>query len=123
MNPIDNLMSYAMDRLGYVSISDNQTYWYNYSGCTALHLAAKADSPEVIKSLCDNGFDINIQDDNGYTPLMYAIIYHGNNAMKMLIEQGADVSICSRCDGDCLSIAKLAKNDVAIKLLEDIVNL
>lgn len=122
MNPIDHLMYYAMDRLENISISDNQTYWWNYSGCTALHLAAKADSVSIIKGLCNSGFDVDIQDDNGYTPIMYAIIYHSNNALKELVELGADVKFCSRCDGDCLSIAKLSKNNYAVDLLQDIGN-
>lgn len=120
MNPIDHLMYYAIDRLNNLSLSDNQTYWHNYSGCTALHLAAKAASVFIIKRLCDVGFDINIQDDNSYTPLMYAIMYHANNALKELIEQGADINICSRYDGDGMSIAKLSKNNYAIELLNDI---
>lgn len=85
----------------------------NYLGRTAMHYAAASNSPEIIKMLVEKGTDINTQDENGFTPLMYAIMHHANDAAKFLVEAGADLSIVSKYDGDCHSIAALSKNKEA----------
>lgn len=89
----------------------------NYRGRTAMHYAAQSNSPGIIRMLAERGADINAQDKNGFTPIMYAIMHHANDACKCLIESGADLSIVSRYDGDCRSIAALAKNKEAENIL------
>lgn len=88
-----------------------------YLGLTPMHLAAKSNSPQIIRLLMDKGADINAQDENGFTPLMYAIMQHSNDAVKFLLENGANLNILSRYDGDCFSIAALAKNMEAENIL------
>lgn len=92
---------------------------YNYTGCTAMHLAAQSNSPEIIKLLGEKGVDINSQDKNGFTPLMYAIIHRANKAVKFLVENGANLSLTSKYDGDCLAIAALTGNHEAEKILRN----
>lgn len=122
MGLIDILMGYARERLNYRYFNGVQLEWNNYSGCSALHLAAKADSTDIINTLFINGADINIQDDNGYTPVMYAIIYHSNNALKTLIKLGADLNIYSKYDGDSIALATLSKNTEAVEILNSRLN-
>ena len=55
---------------------------------------------EVKKCVYSGKFDINVQDDKGYTPLMYAIINNNLNMVMFLIEHGADINLCKN-DGDC----------------------
>ena len=91
----------------------------NYKGATAMHYAAKSNSPEILEMLLAKGAAINAQDENGFTPLMYAIMRHSNKAVRFLAESGADLSIASRYDGDCHSIAALAKNGEAENILKN----
>ena len=46
--------------------------------------------PKMIKILIDNGVDVNFQDENMNTPLIYCSYYFEEKAMKMLIDAGAD---------------------------------
>ena len=55
---------------------------------------------EVKKCVYSGKFDINVQDDKGYTPLMYAIINNNLSMVMFLIEHGADINLCKN-DGDC----------------------
>lgn len=89
----------------------------NYRGRTAMHFSAQSNSPGIIRMLVEKGADINVQDKNGFTPIMYAIMHHANDAVKCFIEIGADLTIVSRYDGDCRSIAALAKNNEAENIL------
>jgi ankyrin repeat protein len=45
----------------------------NALGTTALHTAALRDYPAVIKHLAEKGFDLNVKDSEGFTPLDYAV--------------------------------------------------
>lgn len=65
-------------------------------GRTALHHAVEIPSDlsvEPIKYLLNNGADINNQDFNGDTPLFLAGAINNKEAVKILIEAGADTSI------------------------------
>ena len=63
------------------------------TGVTALHLAAQAGSPEAVVALLEHGADVNVRDANSQrTPLMFATAGSRLEAMKTLIEAGADLS-------------------------------
>jgi ankyrin repeat protein len=79
-----------------------------YDGSTALHIAARIGSPEIIKMLLGAGANINVQEDavslslndalaradsSGDTPLTIAVKEKNANIVKMLLEAGADKSI------------------------------
>lgn len=51
--------------------------------------------------------ELNVQDDKGYTPLMYAITNHNLNMVKLLVEHGADVNLCNNNGQSPLEIAYL----------------
>jgi ankyrin repeat protein len=55
-------------------------------GKTALHFAAAEGWGDVVKYLVDKGADLNAQDDNGDTPVYYAIRYKYPSLAKILIE-------------------------------------
>jgi ankyrin repeat protein len=59
---------------------------------------------EGIKTLIDQGFDLNSVEENGWTPLLYLIHRKGNDKsllklLQFLIEKGIDVN-CKDKDGD-----------------------
>lgn len=73
---------------------------YVYAGDTALHLAAAAHQPDVVRALVDAGANVKARNRRGATPLHYAA--DGNPAsvdwaphrqaetIRLLIESGAD---------------------------------
>ena len=74
---------------------------------------------EVKKCVYSGKFDINVQDDKGYTPLMYAISDHNLQMVEFLVEHGADINLCNNKGQSPLKIAYLYNSeDIAEYLLE-----
>lgn len=65
-------------------------------GSTPLHLATLCNHKEIVKFLISNGADVNVKDDNGYTPIFGAVFDYEagdrSETVKMLIAYGADVN-------------------------------
>lgn len=60
-------------------------------GLTALHHAVSLPNTDISQLLIENGANINNHDDEGYTPLSWAI-FHGNLLqVQFLLEHGADI--------------------------------
>lgn len=60
---------------------------------TALHEAARNGDIERLKSLLDNGADVNAKDEkNGAAPLHYAAGHGHARAVKLLLDKGAEVN-------------------------------
>ncbi|MGL4367766.1 MAG: ankyrin repeat domain-containing protein [Brevinemataceae bacterium] len=72
-----------------------QTYVTNASDAVStqspLHWAAAQGYVEMIKVILDKGYDINLQDQDGFTPLHYAAAAGKYPAVEFLVKKGADV--------------------------------
>ena len=80
----------VVDRLLKAGVSANTT---GPLGETALHLCALTGKPEAVRVLLANGATVDtIENWRGQTPLMWAAAEGHGDAMKMLIEAGADVN-------------------------------
>jgi uncharacterized protein len=64
-------------------------------GLTALMVATREGSLEIMKVLLDGGADINQQSGNGSTALLVAVQNGDGPAAKLLLERGADVNIAN----------------------------
>jgi ankyrin repeat protein len=106
----------------------NNRGWANR---TALHNAAFAESPVNIPMLLDWGLDINAQDDDGLTPLMYAVKFNATQpgiitngklppleTVGLLLDKGANCLITNKEGKTAMDIAKEATGEAVIKLLE-----
>jgi len=63
-------------------------------GYNLVHVAIKNEErPEVIRVLFENGANLDLQDDDGRTPLHHAIDADNAKAAKVLIELGAKTNI------------------------------
>ena len=53
----------------------------------------KNNDIKLIENYINSGYDLNIQNINGYTPLSYATIYGRIESVKLLLNAGADINI------------------------------
>lgn len=89
-------------------------------GFTALMVAVKIKAPiEIIKTLLDEGADINSEDDWAYNALDHAVENNYVDAAKLFIDKGADVNRTAGYNRTALMIAAEANSADAIKLLLD----
>ena len=56
-------------------------------------MACQNDLPSIVKLLIDNGADIDVQDKNGWTPLMIASMNANFEVVKTLTKEGANKGI------------------------------
>jgi len=70
---------------------------YTDTGVTALHLAAEAGSAAAVSELIEAGVEVDVRDQGAErTPLMFAAAYNRIDAMRVLLDAGADVSAQTR---------------------------
>ena len=61
----------------------------NKGGATSLHIACREGNFEIAKTLIDNGANVNIVDNEGWTPLMRASLAGNNEIVEILLKNGA----------------------------------
>ncbi len=87
-------------------------------GGTQLMDAAYFNSPRVIDYLIKQGVDINKQDLNGYTALMYAGARAGSEVISQLLKAGASPTITGRDGLNAYKVAEGYHNEDGIRLLK-----
>ena len=82
---LENYMNIYKQRNKTPSIENNDLLYYAFDN----------NLIEVKKCVYRENYNINIQDDKGYTPLMYAIMNHNLKMVEFLVEHGADINLCN----------------------------
>jgi ankyrin repeat protein len=93
----------------------------NKTGWTPLHYAASAASVgqvAVIEFLLDHSAYIDAESPNGTTPLMMAAMYGSPEAVKMLIQAGADLTLKNQMGLTALDFAVRGNRPNAKELIE-----
>jgi hypothetical protein len=62
----------------------------NIGGASALHIAARKGDLEISKILIENGANVNATDNEGWTPLMRAVMAKNVDLIKVLMNHDAD---------------------------------
>lgn len=84
-------------------------------GRTELMFACKDGDISKVKKLLSSKANINQQDKDGWTPLMYAVRYQSNfELVKLLISSGASVTIKNRFDSSSLLLSIMYNPDTKI---------
>jgi ankyrin repeat protein len=90
----------------------------NKPGWTPLHYAASTGQVAVIEFLLDNSAYIDAESPNGSTPLMMAAMYGSPEAVKVLIQAGADLNIKNQLGLTALDFAVRGNRQNAKELIE-----
>ncbi|KAF8796616.1 Histone-lysine N-methyltransferase EHMT1 like protein [Argiope bruennichi] len=90
----------------------------NENGLTAFHIACKNNSKELAKFLYSSGkFDINLQDDGGWTPLVWACEHNYGDLVQWLLENGADPNVRDNEQNTALHWAACSGNSEILEML------
>ena len=80
--------------------------WAQDSKEMQLSAAARECRPQEVADLIAQGVDVNAVNSGGYTPLMMAATYGCEDAARLLLEGGADVTIKHPSFGDAAALAE-----------------
>lgn len=96
----------------------------NKDGNTALHIVANHSKWDIILSIIKKGGNMNVQDNSGYTPLMYCLSDQNPDenqiaTLRMLYTAGADFYIKNKFGSDIYTLADSTKNEDIIKYIRN----
>uniref|UniRef100_A0A3P8V1N4 Protein phosphatase 1 regulatory subunit n=1 Tax=Cynoglossus semilaevis TaxID=244447 RepID=A0A3P8V1N4_CYNSE len=75
------------------------------SGGTALHVAAAKGYVEVLKLLLQSGYDVNIKDYDGWSPLHAAAHWGKEEACRILVEHLCDMDLMNKMGQTAFDVA------------------
>ncbi len=84
-------------------------------GFTALFMAVIAGHTETVKSLLEQGAEVNRQDNDQKTPLMWAAQYGRKEEVKLLIEKGADVHAKDKRGNTAMAWSKTFRKNMKVR--------
>ncbi|MFC1898108.1 ankyrin repeat domain-containing protein [Candidatus Cloacimonadota bacterium] len=90
------------------------------TGKNLLSEAAKGNSPQIIKWLCEKGFKVNERDYYGWVPLHYAAESGDLEIVKTLVEKGANTNLRNLMGESAFNIANINTNIVICDYLKEI---
>jgi hypothetical protein len=81
----------------------------NKGGATSLHIACREGNFEITKTLIDNGANVNIVDNEGWSPLMRASLAGKEDIVEILLKAGAKAQLLNSLNESALVHATSAK--------------
>lgn len=92
----------------------------NREGWTPLHYAASADTAQtldIIKLLLEESAYIDAASPNGTTPLMLAAQYSSEAVVRLLLREGADITLRNQRNFTAADFARLVDRQYMVELL------
>jgi ankyrin repeat protein len=90
----------------------------NKNGWGPLHYAATSGDTNIIKALLKAGAFINALAPNQNTPLMMAVLFGGEKAVKLLLSHGANPHLRNNAGRSAIDLAHNHHKDRIIKVLQ-----
>ncbi|PQM40111.1 ankyrin-3 [Prunus yedoensis var. nudiflora] len=83
----------------------------NFSAFSYLMFAAQAGDTEALKAVVGSGeFDIDYQDDKGFSAVMITALKGYVEAFRLLVYAGADVKLCNKSGETAITLSELSQN-------------
>lgn len=83
----------------------------NFSVFSPLMFVAQAGDIEALKALVGTGeFDIDYQDDKGFSAVMITALEDHVEAFRLLVYAGADVKLCNKSGETAITLSALSQN-------------
>jgi ankyrin repeat protein len=82
-----------------------------------LHYAATSGNPQVVQLLLEHYAYIDAESPNGSTPLMMAAMYGSAEAVRVLLDAGADATVKNAIGLTALDFAQKAGHEDAVALI------
>jgi len=84
--------------------------------------SAKAGDLDYLKLAIAKGANINMQDENGGTPLHWAVYYNRKEIVKFLLMQGANPFITDKNGITPIDLARINNRREILKIFEEYLN-
>lgn len=81
----------------------------NKGGATSLHIACREGNVEIAKILIENGANVNLVDNEGWSPLMRASLNGNENLVDLLLKNGAKSQLLNSINESALIHATTSK--------------
>ena len=95
-----------------VNINEKKQSW---SGLAPIHIATLCHQKPVIELLVDKKADVNLKDENGFTPLLMCALDGDVELAKFFIKKGAKIDITNKRNKSVLHIAASKGHDKFFK--------
>ena len=106
-----------------VALIRNSSEWKNYYESKYENVRLidliKAGKTDLVKKKIESGADVNVKNNNGYTPLFLASEKGYTEIVKLLLEYGADVNVKTNYENTPLYCASINGHTEIVKLLLD----
>ncbi len=91
----------------------------NLGGASALHIACREKNYEIAKILIENGADINIVDNEGWTPLMRVASMGDEKITELLVQNDARIDIVNNFSETAIVHSAIANCTQCLKAIID----
>lgn len=81
----------------------------NKGGATSLHIACREGNFDIVKILIENGANLNVVDNEGWSPLMRASLVGNEKIVEILLKNGAKAHLLNSLNESALIHATTAK--------------
>mmetsp|Transcript_33803 Transcript_33803/g.81958 ORF Transcript_33803/g.81958 Transcript_33803/m.81958 type:complete len:357 (+) Transcript_33803:516-1586(+) len=116
-NKIDDVKRLLESKVNVDFIVEKKTSEDQVMGQTALHLASDHGFEDLAKLLVEKKASVNLQDEDGYTPLHYAVVCERVPLIKLLVDSGADLDLENTEGKSAIDFAEDAEKDEINEIL------
>lgn len=81
----------------------------NKGGATSLHIACREGNFDIVQILIENGANVNVVDNEGWSPLMRASLIGNDKIVEILLKNGAKAHLLNSLNETALIHATMAK--------------